>query len=157
MLFVTSSLFSLLTITLHTQLNNSIFAVRTVSDGAFAALLVDLCVHSEYRKKGIGYQMLLRLESASKKSGAGTLGAFAHPKEFVSRILTHILENLSQSMLGVDTIPGYLEYVHSALFAHRPIRVLTLQRAAVRIQNITVPMPCALHTLNHLTRLDQPF
>lgn len=72
----------------QTDLN---IAFRTVSDGAFAALLVDLCVHPDYRKRGIGFQMLLRLESASKKSGAGTLGAFAHPKEFVSGIICRLL------------------------------------------------------------------
>lgn len=56
---------------------------RTVSDGIFAALLTDLCVHPEFRRRGIGSKLLLRLEQSTRRSSACTLGAFVKPKEFM--------------------------------------------------------------------------
>ncbi|GMH44883.1 hypothetical protein BSKO_12840 [Bryopsis sp. KO-2023] len=56
---------------------------RTISDGIFAALLTDLCVHPQFRRRGIGSKLLLRLEQSTRKSSACTLGAFARPREFM--------------------------------------------------------------------------
>lgn len=61
--------------------------VRCLSDGAFAALVVDACVHPEYQRRGIGRNLMKRLLSNTRKRGPSTFVAFPRPKERV-RILT---------------------------------------------------------------------
>jgi hypothetical protein len=54
---------------------------RTISDGSFAALVVDLCVHPDYQRKGIGRRLLGDLLGQTKRMGPESFAAFPRPGE----------------------------------------------------------------------------
>lgn len=54
---------------------------RLVSDGQFAALVVDLAVHPDYQRRGIGRKLMNRLIATSRRMGPETVAAFPRPKE----------------------------------------------------------------------------
>lgn len=62
--------------------------VRCLSDGAFAALVVDACVHPDYQRRGIGRKLMKRLLNNARKRGPATFVAFPRPKERVCAVLS---------------------------------------------------------------------
>jgi ribosomal protein S18 acetylase RimI-like enzyme len=52
-------------------------AARTLSDGQFAAQVLDVCVHEDYRRQGIGSKLVKQICEHTKGSGPQSLAVFA--------------------------------------------------------------------------------
>ncbi|KAK9809066.1 hypothetical protein WJX72_008806 [[Myrmecia] bisecta] len=52
---------------------------RTISDGAFAALVTDITVHPAFREQGIGRNLIKRLVKDTLRQGPTSFAAFAPP------------------------------------------------------------------------------
>eukprot|EP00892_Ulva_mutabilis_P004816 jgi/Ulvmu1/2706/UM014_0162.1 len=52
---------------------------RSISDGFFAAQVVDVCVSDEHRRKGLGSQMLKELCKDTREKGAQSIAVFTGP------------------------------------------------------------------------------
>lgn len=52
---------------------------RSISDGYFAAQVVDVCVADEHRRRGLGSQMLKELCKDTKDKGAQSIAVFTGP------------------------------------------------------------------------------
>ena len=79
--------------------------VRCLSDGAFAALVVDACVHPDYQRQGIGRKLLKRLLSGARKRGPGTFVAFPRPRERVRVALPPLYGAAMCDALACRTAP----------------------------------------------------
>lgn len=55
-------------------------AARTISDGYFAAQLVDVCVREDFRELGIGGQLVDKLSAQTRALGPQTMAVFAGPE-----------------------------------------------------------------------------
>jgi ribosomal protein S18 acetylase RimI-like enzyme len=49
---------------------------RTISDGHFAAQVLDVCVHEQYRKQGIGAKLVKNICIDTRKAGPQSLAVF---------------------------------------------------------------------------------
>lgn len=54
---------------------------RMVSDGVFAALINDVCVHPDYQRQGIGKKLVAQLLRRTRRLGPSSFAVFPRPHE----------------------------------------------------------------------------
>ena len=57
-------------------------AARTLSDGQFAAQILDVCVHERYQRQGVGRRLLQQLCTETKAAGPQSVAVFASSVRF---------------------------------------------------------------------------
>lgn len=79
-------------------------AARTISDGHFAAQVLDVCVHEDYRNRGIGVELVKNICTDTRAAGPRSIAVFV--AQVRSAISVHVLCPEQAAVVHADCVLG---------------------------------------------------